>query len=91
MATRRSRAVGAIDAGAARLLKTTEESLQPALRWFVRGRPGDVGAAVQKGRGPGILRGARFCGHGIGVEMHEDPQVPNFGEAGRGMKLKRAW
>jgi methionyl aminopeptidase len=50
---------------------------------------GDVGAAVQdvvEAEGFSVVRD--FVGHGIGVHMHEDPQVPNFGERGRGMKLK---
>jgi methionyl aminopeptidase len=50
---------------------------------------GDVGFAVQKvveAEGFSVVRD--FVGHGIGVHMHEDPQVPNFGEAGRGMKLR---
>ena len=50
---------------------------------------GDIGAAVQKvveAEGFSVVRD--FVGHGIGVHMHEDPQVPNFGEAGRGMKLR---
>jgi len=49
----------------------------------------DVGAAVQdvvEAEGFSVVRD--FVGHGIGVHMHEDPQVPNFGERGRGMKLK---
>ena len=41
---------------------------------------------VVEGEGFSVVRD--FVGHGIGVHMHEDPQVPNFGEAGRGMKLK---
>jgi methionyl aminopeptidase len=50
---------------------------------------GDVGSAVQRvveAEGFSVVRD--FVGHGIGVHMHEDPQVPNFGEAGRGMKLR---
>ena len=50
---------------------------------------GDVGAAVQEvveAEGFSIVRD--FVGHGIGAQMHEDPQVPNFGEAGHGMKLR---
>jgi methionyl aminopeptidase len=82
--------VGAIDEKSARLLKTTEESLQAGIAVVRPGATlGDVGAAVQKvveGQGFSVVRD--FVGHGIGVEMHEDPQVPNFGEAGRGMKLK---
>jgi len=50
---------------------------------------GDVGWAVQQvveAAGFSVVRD--FVGHGIGVQMHEDPQVPNYGDAGRGMKLK---
>jgi methionyl aminopeptidase len=82
--------VGAIDADAARLLKVTEESLKAGIAAVRPGATlGDVGAAVQgvvEGEGFSVVRD--FVGHGIGVHMHEDPQVPNFGEAGRGMKLK---
>jgi methionyl aminopeptidase len=82
--------VGRIDEKAERLLKTTEASLQAAIAAVKPGATlGDVGAAVQgvvEGGGFSVVRD--FVGHGIGVHMHEDPQVPNFGEAGRGMKLK---
>jgi methionyl aminopeptidase len=53
------------------------------------GRLGDVGAAVQKRAeeaGFGVVR--EFVGHGIGRALHEEPQVPNYGEAGRGPRLK---
>jgi methionyl aminopeptidase len=82
--------VGAIDAKAARLLKATEASLRAGIAAVRPGATlGDVGAAVQsvvEGEGFSVVRD--FVGHGIGVHMHEDPQVPNFGEAGQGMKLK---
>jgi methionyl aminopeptidase len=82
--------VGAIDPRSARLLRATEESLQAAIRAIRPGATlGDIGAAVQavvEGEGFSVVRD--FVGHGIGVQMHEDPQVPNFGQAGRGMKLK---
>jgi methionyl aminopeptidase len=82
--------VGAIDADAARLLKVTEASLQAGIAAVKPGATlGDVGSAVQKvveGGGFSVVRD--FVGHGIGVHMHEDPQVPNFGHAGQGMKLK---
>ena len=75
---------------AARLLKVTEASLQAGIAAVRPGATlGDVGAAVQgvvEAEGFSVVRD--FVGHGIGVHMHEDPQVPNFGEAGRGMKLK---
>ena len=82
--------VGAIDPKSARLLQATEESLAAAIRAVRPGATlGDIGAAVQavvEGEGFSVVRD--FVGHGIGVQMHEDPQIPNFGEAGRGMKLK---
>jgi methionyl aminopeptidase len=82
--------VGAIDDKAARLLKATEASLRAGIAAIKPGATlGDVGAAVQgvvEGEGFSVVR--EFVGHGIGVHMHEDPQVPNFGEAGQGMKLK---
>lgn len=82
--------VGEIDADAARLLQVTEESLKAGIAAVKPGATlGDVGAAVQgvvEGQGFSVVRD--FVGHGIGAAMHEDPQVPNFGEAGRGMKLK---
>src|ERR1700689_4121387 len=82
--------VGAIDPDAARLLKATEASLKAGIAAVRPGATlGDVGAAVQgvvEGEGFSVVRD--FVGHGIGVHMHEDPQVPNFGEAGQGMRLK---
>jgi methionyl aminopeptidase len=82
--------VGAIDPRNARLLRATEDSLEAGIRAVRPGATlGDIGAAVQKvveGEGFSVVRD--FVGHGIGVHMHEDPQIPNFGEAGRGMKLK---
>jgi methionyl aminopeptidase len=79
-----------IDPETTRLLKVTEESLQAAIKVVRPGATlGDVGAAVQgvvEAEGFSVVRD--FVGHGIGVHMHEDPQVPNFGQAGRGMKLR---
>ena len=82
--------VGTIGKDAARLLKVTEASLQAGIAAVRPGATlGDVGAAVQgvvEGEGFSVVR--EFVGHGIGSQMHEDPQVPNFGEAGQGMKLR---
>ena len=79
-----------IDHETARLLKVTEASLHAAIEVVRPGATlGDVGFAVQKvveAEGFSVVRD--FVGHGIGVHMHEDPQVPNFGVAGRGMKLR---
>jgi methionyl aminopeptidase len=80
-----------IDPDTARLLAVTEASLQAAIRTVRPGATlGDVGAAVQRvveAEGFSVVRD--FVGHGIGVHMHEDPQVPNFGQPGRGMKLRQ--
>ena len=80
-----------IDPETARLLKVTEASLHAAIEVVRPGATlGDVGFAVQKvveAEGFSVVRD--FVGHGIGVHMHEDPQVPNFGQAGRGMKLRK--
>jgi methionyl aminopeptidase len=82
--------VGKVDPEAERLMQVTEASLAAAIAAVKPGATlGDVGLAVQRvveAAGFSVVRD--FVGHGIGVHMHEDPQVPNFGEAGRGMKLK---
>jgi methionyl aminopeptidase len=82
--------VGKIDEKSARLLKVTEASLHAGIAAVKPGATlGDVGAAVQdvvEAEGFSVVRD--FVGHGIGVHMHEDPQVPNFGKPGQGMKLK---
>jgi methionyl aminopeptidase len=79
-----------IDPNTARLLAVTEKSLHAGIAAVRPGATlGDVGAAVQgvvEAEGFSVVRD--FVGHGIGAHMHEDPQVPNFGEPGRGMKLK---
>jgi methionyl aminopeptidase len=82
--------VGSVAPETERLLKVTEQSLQAGIAAVRPGATlGDVGSAVQKvveGQGFSVVRD--FVGHGIGSKMHEDPQVPNFGQAGQGMKLK---
>jgi len=74
----------------ARLLRVTEASLHAGIAAVKPGATlGDVGYAVQKvveDEGFSVVRD--FVGHGIGTHMHEDPQVPNYGQAGRGMKLR---
>jgi methionyl aminopeptidase len=73
-----------------RLLRVTEASLHSAIAAVKPGATlGDIGAAVQsvvEAEGFSVVRD--FVGHGIGSNMHEEPQVPNYGEAGRGMKLR---
>jgi methionyl aminopeptidase len=69
------------------LLETTKQSLVEQCR--AGGRLGDVSHAVQQrveGEGLAIVRS--LVGHGVGRSMHEDPQVPNYGERGRGPKLE---
>ena len=79
-----------IDPKTDRLLKVTEASLQAGIAAVKPGATlGDVGFAVQsvvEAEGFSIVRD--FVGHGIGSHMHEDPQVPNYGAAGQGMKLR---
>ena len=79
-----------IDPRTAQLVKVTEASLGAAIAVVKPGATlGDVGFAVQKVvevAGFSVVRD--FVGHGIGIHMHEDPQVPNFGVAGQGMKLR---
>jgi methionyl aminopeptidase len=71
---------------ASKLLKATRESLEAGLEQCVAGnRLGDVSHAVQERVERDELSVVRsLVGHGIGRQMHEDPQVPNFGEPGRG-------
>jgi methionyl aminopeptidase len=82
--------VGRIAADARQLLGTTEAALHAAIEQAVPGNHlGDVSHAVQKRveqDGLSIIRS--LVGHGVGREMHEDPQVPNYGEPGRGPKLE---
>ena len=82
-------AVGPVSEEAARLLRVTEESLYKAIeRVRVGGRISDIGHAVQQhveAYGLSVVR--EFVGHGIGQRMHEEPQVPNYGEPGRGPRL----
>jgi methionyl aminopeptidase len=82
--------VGAISESAQRLLKVTEESLELALEKVRLGnRLGDVSASVQhyaEKNGYTVVR--EFVGHGIGKSMHEEPQIPNYGQPGHGPLLK---
>jgi methionyl aminopeptidase len=82
--------VGEIDDESKRLVEVTRASLEDAIEEIVPGnRLGDIGAAVEAralAAGFGIVR--EYVGHGIGTAMHEDPQVPNYGPPGRGLKLK---
>lgn len=81
--------VGDVDAAASRLIATTAEALWAAIRAAVPGaRLGDISHAVQAvGRAAGYGITAGLGGHGVGTAMHEDPEVPNAGRPGRGMRL----
>ncbi|MDZ4826337.1 MAG: type I methionyl aminopeptidase [Actinomycetota bacterium] len=82
--------VGAIDEESQRLIDVTRTSLEAAIEQCRPDRRlGDVGAAVERVVKASGFSGVReYVGHGIGTAMHEDPDVPNFGSPGRGMKLK---
>lgn len=82
-------ACGTVSDEAKRLMDTTRESLYKGIEQAVPGnRIGDIGHAVQEyceARGYGVVRD--FVGHGVGTKLHEEPSVPNFGHAGRGIRL----
>ena len=86
-------AMGAVDVEALRLLDVTAESLEAGLAQCREGaRLGDVSHAVQEvveAAGFSVVRS--LVGHGVGREMHEDPQIPNYGDAGRGPRLEEGW
>ena len=81
--------VGQVSEEAAKLLRVTEEALYKAIeRVRPGGRVSDIGHVVQQhveSYGFSVVR--EFVGHGIGQKMHEEPQVPNYGEPGRGPRL----
>jgi methionyl aminopeptidase len=81
--------VGSIDPDAQRLIDVTEECLAAAIEAMqVDGRLSDIGAAVQgtaEGAGYSVVK--EYTGHGIGMAMHEQPDVPNWGKPGKGRKL----
>lgn len=83
--------IGEISPEAERLLETTRAALQAGVDMAYAGaRLGDISAAIQQyaeSRGYGVIR--EYTGHGIGREMHEEPQIPNFGQPGTGPLLKR--
>lgn len=83
-------AVGDISGDDAALCRTTYEALHKGIEQAVAGnRIGDISHAVQshcEAHGYGVVRD--LVGHGIGQSLHEDPQVPNFGEPGTGRRLK---
>jgi methionyl aminopeptidase len=82
--------VGDVDLAARRLVQTTYEAMWKGIRAVRPGaRLGDVGAAIEghaKRNGYSVVR--EYCGHGIGREMHEEPQVLHFGKRGTGLPLR---
>ena len=84
-------AVGEISDEAKRLIEATEQSFYEGIRAIESiesPRIGDIGYAIQsyaEAQGYGVVR--EYTGHGVGAELHEDPNVPNYGTAGRGVRL----
>lgn len=87
----RTLACGEISESAQKLIDVTKASFEKGFQAAVIGnRTGDIGSAVQdyaESFGYGVVRD--FCGHGIGKNLHEDPQLPNYGEKGFGARLKK--
>lgn len=83
-------AVGEVSGDAQKLMDVTEEAMWAGIEATGPGaRLGDIGAAIQEvaeRHGYGLVR--EYTGHGIGRQMHEEPQVLNYGKAGKGLKLK---
>lgn len=82
--------IGEVSEEARRLVEATEAGMWAGIRQVRKGaRLGDIGAAVfEVGSGAGYGVVEEYVGHGIGRAMHEEPQVPNHGEPGKGMKLR---
>jgi methionyl aminopeptidase len=82
--------VGRVDEAARRLIETTERAMWAGIAQVRAGnRLSDIGHAVEKvaaAPGYGVVR--EYVGHGIGTRMHEEPQVPNYGRPGRGLRLE---
>lgn len=85
----RTIAVGKVSDEAQKLIEVTQNSFFAGVEAFKAGnRMGDIGSAIQgvvENGGFSVVR--RYIGHGIGKDLHEDPEVPNFGTAGRGARL----
>src|SRR5919107_4661660 len=85
--------VGQVDEEKLKLIRVTEECLERAIQQCRPGRHlGDIGWAVQEyaeSHGYSVVRD--YVGHGIGRKMHEDPQIPNYGKPGTGVKIKAGY
>jgi methionyl aminopeptidase len=81
--------VGEISQEAQRLIRTTKKALKRGIKKVRAGVTfGDIGNTIQRyveGQGYGVVKD--LCGHGIGRDLHEDPDVPNYGQRGRGPKI----
>lgn len=86
----RTYAVGKISKDAQRLIETTKKAFFEGIKYAKKGnRIGDVSHAIGeyvKSQGYSVVK--EFQGHGIGREMHEDPGIPNYGKAGKGIRLE---
>ncbi len=82
--------IGEVEPEVEKLLRITKESLYKGVAQCKKGnRIGDISFAIQdycEKEGYGVVR--EFVGHGLGKELHEDPQVPNYGKKGRGKKIQ---
>lgn len=82
-------AVGEVSSDARQILAVTSEALMKGIAQAVVGnRVGDISHAIEeyvRTFGYGIVK--KYVGHGVGAEMHEEPEIPNFGPAGRGVRL----
>ena len=85
----RTFAVGKVSDEALRLISVTEASFYEAMKYAKAGnRVGDIGSAIENfviSHGFSVVK--TYVGHGVGAELHEEPSVPNFGRAGRGVRL----
>lgn len=83
--------IGKVDEKVQQLVKVTEQSFFEGVKILKEGvRLGDLGYAIQsyaESFGYGVVRA--LVGHGIGRDMHEDPEVPNYGRAGHGLRLRK--
>jgi len=82
-------AVGKVDSKVKSLLADTQRAMMAGIDQARDGnRIGDVGSAIEKiltPKGYGIIR--QLCGHGVGRAVHEEPEIPNYGKAGTGLKI----
>jgi methionyl aminopeptidase len=82
--------IGEIPEGAQKIIDTTFNALFAGIEQMCIGnRTGDISSAIQtyvEGKGFNVVR--EYTGHGVGKQMHEDPQVPNYGTPGKGVSLK---